>query len=244
MADCGTFTPSSTVKATILDELKEPYVNAQKRQSVKYNVAEDTTLDADRHVPTAVLQAKYAALQAAGYISAPLASGLVRADTVEAGIVKDRAFVVALHAEFCFYYTRWVYALDQWITAVTGNSVVGNLLGIGSTDAANMLEALNTLNKRCIYLIEFANYAAQQRIPRAQEDASSIAALNATLNTKLDSLKIANAKFDNDKATVITQQEMVRYTASKNAESLNSIMFWGVGNVIALGAIGYMYAAM
>jgi hypothetical protein len=238
MADCGTFTPSSTVKATILNELKEPYVNANKRPDVKYNVAEDPTLNADRHVPTAVLQAKYAALQAAGHISAPLASGLVRADTVEAGIVKDRAFVVALHAEFCFYYTRWVYALDQWISAVTGGSTQS------STDTSNMLDALNTLNKRCIFLIEFANYAAQQRIPRAQEDATSIATLNATLNTKLDSLRIANAKFDNDKATVITQQEMVRYTASKNAETARSMMFWGIGNVLALGAIGYMYAAM
>ena len=238
MADCGTFTPSSTTKTVVLNELKEPYVNAIKRPSVKYNVAEDTILDANQHVPTATLLSKYTALQTAGHISATPASGLVANSTVEAGITKDRAFVVALHAEFCFYYVRWVYALNAWVTAVTGGSTVS------ASDTADMLEALNTLNKRCIFLIEFANYAAQKRIPPAQADATSIAALNSALNSKLGYLQNANKRFDNDKATVITQQEMVRYTASKNAATSSSLLMWSVANVVALGAIGAMYATM
>jgi hypothetical protein len=93
-------------------------------------------------------------------------------------------------------------------------------------------------------LVEFANYVAQKRIPSAQADANSIAALNASLNAKLAELKNADKRFGQEKATVITQREMVRYTASKNAETSNRLMMWSLANVVALGFIGGMYTMM
>jgi len=237
MADCGTFTPPSTDPTAVKNALLDPYKNNVARPTVKFNVAEDVTLDSDNHVPASALQSKFAALQSGGFLSATPASGLNSTTTVEDRIKKDREFVAALHAEFCFYYTRWVYALNQWITAATSS----NAATASAQQTTDMLATLRTLNVRCIYMIEFSSYVAQQRIPPAQADASSIAALNEALNAKLISLTAANKRFSDDKAIVTTQREMVRYTASKNATTVSSIIFWVGTNVVALGLIGYMY---
>jgi hypothetical protein len=194
-------------------------------------------LDANGHVATATLQAKYTELQNAGHISSTLPAGVVSNATVETNITKDRAFVTALRAEFCFYYNRWRWALNAWVTMVTSAS-------FNATDANELLSDLRALNLRCIFLVEFANFAAQQRIPPVQADASSISALNTELNSKLTELERANKRFSQDKATVITQREMVRYTASKNAATSTNVMMWSIANVVALGAIGAMYAVM
>lgn len=219
------------------DALLENYKSVTNPRNVTYQVAVDTILDTNGHVPTAQLQAKYTALQDAGHISATLPVGVVSNTTVETNITKDRAFVTALRAEFCFYYNRWRWALDAWVTMVTSNWFT-------TTDANDLLNDLRTLNLRCIFLVEFANFVAQKRIPPVQADADSIASLNTALNSKLDELTLANNRFSQEKATVITQREMVRYTASKNAATSTNVMMWSVANVVALGAIGAMYAMM
>jgi hypothetical protein len=47
-----------------------------------------------------------------------------------------------------------------------------------------------------------------------------------------------------DNAIVAVQREMVNYTATKNSATATSVIMWGLANVVALGAIGYVYAAM
>jgi len=236
MSDCPPFTPSSTDPAQIHEQLMELYMNGVKRPDVKVSIAEDVTLDSNSHVPVAVLQAKYQKLQDGGFIAAVAASGLNPTTSVEDQIQADRKFVVALHSEFCHYYSRWTYALDRWLLAVTGNA------SQATTQQGNaLLTDIRTLNVRCIYVIEFANYMAQQRIPPAQADAKSIQALNASLNVKLQRLQTANDKFKHEKAAVITQRELVNYTASKNATTMTQIVGWATTNVVALGLIGAVY---
>jgi len=219
------------------DALLENYKNGTNTRNVQYQIAMDPILDGNSHVPAAVLQSKYTELQNSGFLSSALPSGVVSNDTVETGITKDRAFVTALRTEFCFYYNRWRWALNQWVTAVTSPGAV-------PSDANELLADLRTLNLRCIFLVEFANYVAQKRIPSAQADSNSIATLNASLNARLAELQIADKRFSQDKATVTTQREMVRYTASKNAETSNRLMMWSLANLVALGFIGSMYATM
>jgi len=239
MSDCPTFTPSSTDPAQIHNDLMETYMNGVRRPDVKYGVAEDTTLDSNSHVPVAVLQAKYQKLQDGGFLPHTLPSGKNSTTAVEDNLRKDRAFTAALRAEFCHYYSRFGYAYDRFIMAVTGNASQASM-----SQGNALLSDLKTLNARTIYVIEFADYVAQKRIPPAQADAQSIQTLNASLNVKLVRLRAANDKFKHEKAIVMTQREMVKYTATKNAQSMQTLSFWIGANVVALGAIGAAYAFM
>jgi hypothetical protein len=236
MTDCGAFSPSSTKPDDIHNQLLESYKDSVKRPSVQFQIAEDATLDSNSHVPVAQLQAKYQLLQDGGFVSSSAPSGLVTTTNVESQIQLDRNFVIALHNEFCHYYSRFVYALDRFIYAVTGNTAAVTTQAI-----AGLLNDVRTLNVRCIYIIEFSNYVAQKRIPPAQADAKSIQDLNAALNGKLQRLQNANEKFKDDRAIVTTQQEMVRYTASKNAATMGTITGWITTNVLAVIGIGAAY---
>jgi len=107
-----------------------------------------------------------------------------------------------------------------------------------------MLTTLKTLNVRVIYVIEFTNFVTQLRVPPAQGDASSIKALNDHFNAKIKELQAAKGLLDKENAAVVTQKEMVRYTADKNSATMQTVLFWGAANVLALGAIGAVYTMM
>jgi len=233
---CPPFTPSSTDPVQIHNELLESYKNGVKRPGIKYSVVEDVTLDSNSHVPVAALQAKYKALQDAGYIGSDTGTGPNPTAVVEDGIKKEREFMAALEPEFCHYYSRFRFALDRFLLAVTGNAAT-----VTTPQVNAMLTDVQTLNVRSIFMNEFQSYFAQKRIPPAQADAQSIQELNGVLNDRLTRLRNAHQKFKDDRATVVAQREMVRYTASKNAGTMSTIGFWLGANVLAVCAIGAAY---
>ena len=229
MADCPQYNPGLATGQQLRDGLLATYSST---------VVSDVDLDATSHIPTSELSSKYSQLRSSGYLSPDLPQGLITKVTIEDQIKKDRELMKTLHAEFCHYYPRWSFALDKFISYATSRE---------QTDiqqANDLLVILKTLNIRCIYVIELMNYVTELRIPPAQRDAASIRALNSGLNPKLQRLQVANKLFQDKKATVITQREMVRYTETKNAANMRTVMFWAGANVMALGAIGAVYTML
>jgi len=100
------------------------------------------------------------------------------------------------------------------------------------------------LNQRVNFILEMTNYLAQQRVPVATAEAATINSANADINEKLRKLQGTHAMLKQDNAIVAVQREMVNYTATKNSSAATSVIMWGLANVVALGAIGYVYAAM
>jgi hypothetical protein len=68
--------------------------------------------------------------------------------------------------------------------------------------------------------------------------------LNSTFNDEYANLQAVQVQLSKGNAIVETQKEMVRYTATKNSATMSTVLFWGVANVIALGAIGAVYTMM
>jgi hypothetical protein len=196
------------------------------------------SLDSTGHIPVANLQARYATLKTAGVFSNSMAPGQLPTGAVETQIANDRKLMVSLEEEYCWYYSRYAYALKNWIGYATSRDSSQSSL------ATSALPTVQTLNMRCIFIVEFMNYVTQLRIPPAQQDATSVATTNAALNAKLQSLQQAKTLFDQNNAQVVTQREMVRYTAEKNSTTMMSVVMWGIANVVALGAIGAVYTMM
>lgn len=237
---CPPFAPPSTDPVKIHNALLESYMDGTKRPDIKYSIAKDVTLDSNGHVPVAALQSKFKELQDAGFISSDRAAGQHHVSTVEDDIRKDRAFLAALEPEFCHYDSRFRFALERFLLAVTGNGASQ----MTTAQVNQMLSQVQTLNVRSIFINEFQSYFAQKRIPPAQADAKSIQEMNGVLNERLLRLRNAYTKFKDEKAIVVAQREMVRYTASKNAGTMSTVGMWVGANVLALCAIGaaYVYA--
>lgn len=229
---CPVYTPTSTKLGDINSDLLAIYSGPM---AVMTDVA---NTDSTGHIPVATLQARYATLKTAGIFSNAMAPGQLATGALETQIANDRKLMVSLQEEYCWYYSRYAYALKNWIGYATSRDSSQSAL------AASTLPTVQTLNMRCIFIVEFMNYVTQLRIPPAQQDAASIATANASLNTKLQSLQQAKSLFDQNNAQVITQREMVRYTAEKNTSMMSSVVMWGAINVIALGAIGAVYTMM
>jgi hypothetical protein len=65
--------------------------------------------------------------------------------------------------------------------------------------------------------------------------------MNIDINTKLAELNKGYNLLNTNDAILTTQREMVRYTEEKNNYTNNRIVVWTALNILALGAIFYVY---
>jgi hypothetical protein len=150
-------------------------------------------------------------------------------------VVQDAKMYADLQAEFCFYEQRYLYALNQFLQAATLRQ---------ATDAGpanQFLGITQTLNKRANSVLQTISYLAQVRVGDIVTSKSGIDTLNTDINKKLLALKTGYEMLNKNDAVVTTQKEMVRYTEEKNNYTNNKIIVWTALNVLALGAIFYVY---
>jgi hypothetical protein len=205
-------------------------------KGVLSDVLADAGPDKTGHFPVAALQQRMNDMINAGTLPAVLPPGSISQGDIEAQIEKDKALFKSLESEFCFYQSRYQYALNQFVTLATSRV---------QTDNAAARQALSdsvTLNQRVNFILEMTNYLAQQRAPVASAESATINSANAEINAKLQALQSTYNLLKRDNAIVAVQREMVNYTNTKNQSAAGTVTMWIIGNVLALGAIGGIYA--
>ena len=150
-------------------------------------------------------------------------------------MAQDGTLYQNLQAEFCWYESRYIYALNQFLQAATLRQ---------ATDAAQANQYLGitqTLNKRANSVLQVISYLAQNRVGDIMAAKGGIDGMNTDINQKLAALQAGYSLLSQNDAVLTTQKEMVRYTEEKNNYTSNKIIVWTALNVIALGAIFYVY---
>jgi hypothetical protein len=199
------------------------------------DVLADAGPDSTGHFPIAALQQRLNDMVSAGTLPAVLPPGTISQGDIEAQIVKDQALFKSLEKEYCFYQSRYQYAFREFTTLATSRV---------QTDNAAARQALNDsviLNQRVNFILEMTNYLAQQRAPVASAESATINSANASINAKLQALQKTYNLLKQDNAIVAVQREMVNYTNSKNQTTAGTVTMWVAINILALGAIGYVY---
>jgi len=150
-------------------------------------------------------------------------------------MAQDGTLYQNLQAEFCWYESRYIYALNQFLQAATLRQ---------ATDAAQANQYLTitqTLNKRANSVLQVISYLAQNRVGDIMAAKGGIDSMNTEINQKLAALQAGYSLLSQNDAVLTTQKEMVRFTEEKNNFTNNKIIVWTALNVIALGAIFYVY---
>jgi len=150
-------------------------------------------------------------------------------------MAQDGTLYQNLQAEFCWYESRYIYALNQFLQAATLRQ---------ATDAAQANQYLTitqTLNKRANSVLQVISYLAQNRVGDIMAAKGGIDSMNTDINQKLAALQAGYSLLSQNDAVLTTQKEMVRYTEEKNNYTNNRIIVWTALNVLALGAIFYVY---
>jgi len=150
-------------------------------------------------------------------------------------MINDGTLYANLQSEFCWYESRYLYALNQFLQAATLRQATD------AKQANDLLLVTQTLNKRANSVLQIISYLAQDRVGNILTSKSGIDGMNTDINNKLSQLQAGFSLLNKNDALLTTQKEMVRYTEEKNNYTNNKIIVWTALNVLALGAIFYVY---
>ena len=162
----------------------------------------------------------------------------------------------ALQTEYCYYYVRYVFALNQVLTAATGtsisNSTVINTTSGTTYESAKITTAL--LNKKLNELIQIMQKLQATRFNSLNTGADSYynkfnsssidsTTFNGKLKAQQDSLKAQSALLQSGSFNDDVKQSMIDYTIEKNSSSRNLLAVYGFMNIVAVGLLFYIYKA-
>lgn len=151
----------------------------------------------------------------------------------------DQAMFNAIQQEYCFYESRYKYALRQFLDKATSRVATDNAA------AQKYLTITIRLNRTLNSLIEIMSFMGTQRVSSTNAYVQSINTNNAQIEANRASLQATFDKLRGGSSgtdSILTvQKEMVEYTKQKNAAVTNQISLWAALNVLALGTIFYVY---
>lgn len=195
------------------------------------NSISTTTLpvdDSTKRISTTALQGYIAQLESTGTIPGQM-------DSFDKQMRADKAFYASLQNEYCFYETRYVAAMTQFL------ALVSNPNGADQGAVTSTLASTVALNQRLNSLLEIINYVGNERAQMVNERSPAIDAANQALDQKLATLAEQQIMLTSGDARLKTQAEMIRYSAEKSRAMNIQIMFFVALNVVALGTVFTVY---
>lgn len=153
----------------------------------------------------------------------------------------DEALMNIIRREYCYYETRYFYAIDRLITSLKDGFLTNDQRKRDVVQG--QLENSRKLNMKINDLIQITNRITRSRLEQSQSYNQVINQLNADMDKRSAKYQ-AQAKILNDEqATAMLHKEMVKYTEEKNRANSNLLSLYSFLNVFALGMLFYIYRA-
>ena len=149
-------------------------------------------------------------------------------------IQADESVIEKLQEEYCYYSTRYGYAVQQVVDAAPSASGSGN-------QGADWLAASRSLNGRLQDIISIMKYLTTQRMNTSPNSQS--AQLNAELAMRMKTLSEQGTDLGGKNADTVLYKKMVEYTKQKAKANGNLVLLYTFMNLIALGMLFYVYRA-
>lgn len=160
-------------------------------------------------------------------------------DAMNAYFTKDNAFTENIKNEYCYYDSRYKYALQE---------LIGKLqVGYTNNNDDNYkliqkyLPMTQKLNSKLNDLTILTNEITKKRLENAQTNNTNINELNRELSSRSAKLQKQNEILSGKQGDVALYKEMVKYTGEKARYTDNLIMLYSCLNIVALGLLFYVY---
>lgn len=141
-----------------------------------------------------------------------------------------------LKNEYCFYEQRYLASLNNFLSALSNNSLAGNQ----DTIVQGHLELTKLLNKKLTYLTQITNAIAKQRYSITSELQTGINSSNTNIISQQGKLLEQRNILSKETASADLYKRMVEYTTEKNRANQNLLVLYGILNVTALAMIFYV----
>jgi len=147
----------------------------------------------------------------------------------------------SIQNEYCFYYTRYMWVLNDILSQATSTSTLTS-----TQTAAYTLEKQNaaTLNSKLNQIIQILQELSKSRnssLSSYYGANSGVNALNSSLDTMRTQLVAHSTQLQSASLETDVQTAMIDYTLEKNASSRNLLAVYAFMNIVAVGLLFYLY---
>lgn len=159
-------------------------------------------------------------------------------NSLELYLGKEKLFTDSLKSEYCFYYTRYTYTLQQLISNLV------NAYGSSTTNTTviqKYLTATQNLNQKLNDLTQITNEIAKNQYMSTQQLNSSILNTNVEISANIDKLRQQKQALSSDSGVANLYKKMVDYTDEKASYSSNLLNLYSFLNIFILGLLIYLY---
>jgi len=146
-----------------------------------------------------------------------------------------------LKNEFCHFYSRYQYTLDQLFSRLSATSGKANISTTDKDAITMYLGKAKEFNIKLNDLIQISNYLAAKRVQDASKQSSEVNALNENISSVFSSLQKQSEILNKEHSEAELRQRMVEYTQEKNRSTNNLLQLYGVLNIVAIGLLLYIY---
>lgn len=227
MVLCNTQTSFTT------SELNAPYSNSSALLPTTPNGSSDR--DTRGVLKGSVVASMVQQLKSSGVIPTPTPA------SPEVYITKQKVFIDGVKAEYCFYESRYKYALNQLFTAIASGYPTSTP-AINTTIRSNMT-MVQKFNQRLNDLTQIMNATVDVMMRVSTNVDNSIRQYNSEIQTKQQKLDEQNRIINSHEASMRIKKEMVKYTEEKAKHTNNLLNMYAFLNIVAVGLLVYVYKA-
>jgi hypothetical protein len=174
-------------------------------------------------------------LQSSGVIPTPTPS------SPEVYVNKQKEFIDNVKAEYCFYESRYKYALNQLFTAIasgypTSTPTINNTI-------QTYLTMTQGFNQRLNDLTQLMNAVVVVMMNISSDVDNQITQYNSEIQSKQQKLDEQNRIINSHEASMRIKKDMVKYTEEKAKHTNNLLNTYAFLNIVAVGLLVYVYKA-
>jgi hypothetical protein len=144
-----------------------------------------------------------------------------------------------IQSEYCFYYSRYKYALEKLLGAIRQS--YSNNTSDNQSIIQKYLKATQILNQKVNDFVQIVSAVTADMLSSTTTLQNEISALNAQMKTQQDRLEKQNEVISSSQAVTKLNKEMIKYTEEKARYTDNLLKLYSVMNIVALGLLVYVY---
>jgi hypothetical protein len=150
---------------------------------------------------------------------------------------QEAAFMQSIKTEYCYYYTRYAYALDRLFTELQQTTA-------NQTTVNNYLDKSKSLNRKLNDLTLIVSVLANRRNQDASGNTAAVNALNQQIGAYESQLNAQRDVLNRENGSTQLYKEMMRYTEEKARATNNMLSMYTFLNIFAVGMLFYVARSM
>lgn len=160
-------------------------------------------------------------------------------DIIRDYMLKDQAFITGIKQEYCFYDSRYRYALRQLIAKIQEGYTAANQAN--QQIIQSYLQATQGLNQKLNDLTQIVNAISRLRTENTRNQNANINLLNQQLETRSSALLEQNKILSSEQANALLYKKMVDYSKERAESTNNLLSIYSFMNIVVVGLLFYLY---